>query len=173
MYSSHYSINISNLNSLATVTWEDFVSQLPQFKGVDDKKQLRVIKLIGVVYGLIVMGVGYSVGLMSGVIECSMLMSSATTGPLLGVFLLAMLIPIANWKGAATGMIIAHITTIWITFGSFTINKGKGHFLPTSTAGCTNETFSMSISSPHNIWNPQNNSLPIDFSSVDSGDSIK
>lgn len=44
------------------------------------------------------MGISFGVGLLSGVIESSMLVTSATSGPLLGVFVLAMLIPCCNWK---------------------------------------------------------------------------
>lgn len=40
------SIFVSNLNSLSTVAWEDFVSQIPIFKGISEKKQLWCIKSI-------------------------------------------------------------------------------------------------------------------------------
>lgn len=92
------SVSVSNINSLAIVTWEDFISQIPRFSKVTDKTQLRSIKMIGVVYSFLVMGIAFTVGLLSGVIETAMLTSSATTGPLVGVFLLAMFVPIANWK---------------------------------------------------------------------------
>lgn len=45
-----FSFMVSNVNSLATVTWEDFASAIPVFKGIDDKKQLMFIKVIGVFY---------------------------------------------------------------------------------------------------------------------------
>lgn len=44
------------------------------------------------------MGVAFIVAHMSGVIEASMMMTSATSGPLLGVFILALFFPAANWK---------------------------------------------------------------------------
>ena len=44
------------------------------------------------------MGISFGVATLSGVIESSMLMTSATSGPLLGVFILAMLFPCVNWK---------------------------------------------------------------------------
>lgn len=84
LFNSALILNVSNLNSLATVTWEDFLSHLPQFKGMQDKKQLQIIKFIGSVYGLMIMGVGFLVQLLSGVIESAQLMTSATSGPLLG-----------------------------------------------------------------------------------------
>lgn len=42
---------VSNVNSLSTVTWEDFVSGAPAFKGINDKQQLTIIKIIGIIYG--------------------------------------------------------------------------------------------------------------------------
>jgi len=41
-----YSILVSNLNSISTVAWEDFVSQIPIFKGASEKNQLWCIKSI-------------------------------------------------------------------------------------------------------------------------------
>ncbi|XP_055848718.1 sodium-coupled monocarboxylate transporter 1 [Episyrphus balteatus] len=144
-------MNVSNLNSLATVLWEDFLSQLPQFKGLTDKQQLSVIKVVTVIFGIIIMGVAFCVGLLTGVIESSMLAFSATSGPLLGVFILAMLVPVANWKGAAAGMISSSIIVLWIVFGGLTIDKTK-EMLPTTTEGCSNHTFSQEISKPHSLW---------------------
>lgn len=90
------SLNVSNINSLATVTWEDFLSS--RYKNVKDKQQLNAIKYLAFIYGVIILGIAYCVGFLSGVIESAMLTGSATTGPLVGVFLLAMLVPIANAK---------------------------------------------------------------------------
>lgn len=83
LFNSALILNVSNLNSLATVTWEDFLSQLPQFKGMVDKNQLQIIRFIGAIYGLFIMAVGFAVQLFSGVIESSMLMTSATSGKIL------------------------------------------------------------------------------------------
>lgn len=65
----------------------------------------------------------------------------------LGVFLLAILVPFANWKGAAAGMITSHIIILFVTFGHLTIDKTV-EFLETSIDGCTNETFSSQIVKP-------------------------
>lgn len=86
-------------------------------------------------------------------------MTSATSGPLLGAFLLALLVPVANWKGTAAGMILSHIITLYITFGHLMLDKSP-EFLETSIAACSNETFSngivkpatdMTFNLPHNI----------------------
>lgn len=138
------------------------MSRLPTFKGYTDKQQLNVIKSVGVAYSVLIMGVAFSVGLLPGVIESAMLMTSVTSGPLLGAFILAMLIPIANWKGAAAGMIASHITTIWLTFGSFTVDKPNS-ILSTSIDGCTNDTFSQGISKTSSSWLIQNTPLEVNW----------
>lgn len=69
-----------------------------RFKNVKDKQELIFIKYLAFVYAVLIMGIAFGVGLLSGVIEAGMLANSATTGPLVGAFLLAMLVPMANAK---------------------------------------------------------------------------
>ncbi|KAK9889562.1 hypothetical protein WA026_006936 [Henosepilachna vigintioctopunctata] len=148
LFNGALSLNVSNLNSLATVTFEDFLRPIPYLKGLKDSHQLLTIKGIGVVYGFVIMGIAFGVGLLDGVIESSMLVTSATSGPLLGVFLLALLIPCANWKGSATGVIIGHIVTLWITFNGLTVEKEPSKILSLSVDGCTNTSFNSHILKP-------------------------
>lgn len=108
------------------------MSQLPRFKGLSDKQQLRIIKIVTIVCGMIIMCVAFGVGLLSGVIESSLLVFSATSGPLLGCFILAMMVPVANWKGTSAGMVTACAFVLWIIGGSMTIDK-PSTMLPTST----------------------------------------
>lgn len=147
-----------------------------------DVNQLRTIKFIGVVYGIIIMIIAFGVGHLDGVIESSMLLTSATSGPLLGVFLMALLIPCANWKvrisncrnnflqkiqnrqneiyeiyvqGASIGVITGHLITLWITFGGLTIEKPPSKILPLTTDGCTNSSFNSHILKPEHrvpVW---------------------
>lgn len=155
LFNSALTLAVSNLNSLATVTFEDFLSHIPALSDLRDTQQVRVIKVIGVIYGLLIIGISFLVAMLSGVIESSMLMTSATSGPLLGVFILAMLVPCANWKGAAAGMIFSHITTLWITFGHLSLGTVIDT-LPLSTENCHNETFSS--------WSAKPISLESEFS---------
>ncbi|KAL0105086.1 hypothetical protein PUN28_016617 [Cardiocondyla obscurior] len=156
LFNSALTLAVSNLNSLATVTFEDFLSHIPVMNDLKDTQQLHAIKLIGVIYGLLIIGISFLVAMLSGVIESSMLMTSATSGPLLGVFLLAMLVPCANWKGAAAGMIFSHVTTMWITFGHLTLG-GVVEMLPVSTENCHNETFSSLVTKPITLEYPTAN----------------
>ncbi|XP_017891643.1 sodium-coupled monocarboxylate transporter 1 [Ceratina calcarata] len=147
LFNSALTLAVSNLNSLATVTFEDFLGQIPLMRDLKDSQQLFIIRMISVIYGVIIIGVSFVVAMLSGVIESSLLMTSATSGPLLGVFLLALLVPCANWKGAAAGMIFSHVTTMWMTFGYLT-KSNTVEVLPLSTEGCRNDTFSPWITKP-------------------------
>ncbi|XP_058793569.1 sodium-coupled monocarboxylate transporter 1 isoform X2 [Phymastichus coffea] len=147
LFNSSLTITVSILNSLATVTFEDFLSQIPALRNLKDTQQLKIIKSLSVFYGFLVIGVSFLVGMLSGVIESSMLMTSATSGPLLGVFVLAMLVPCANWKGAAAGMIFSHVTTLWLTFGRLSLDIPVDE-LPLSIDGCQNDTFSSHLMKP-------------------------
>lgn len=163
LFNGALSLNVSNLNSLATVTFEDFIRPLPFLKGMKDSQQLLAIKLISVVLAFIIMGMAFAVGLLDGVIESSMLVTSATSGPLLGVFIMAMLIPCANWKGAAAGVISGHAIILWITFGGLTVDKPPSGFLPVNTDGCSNSSFNDHILKPeHRVlsWSPTTTPSP-------------
>ncbi|XP_073969455.1 sodium-coupled monocarboxylate transporter 1 isoform X2 [Rhodnius prolixus] len=145
LFNGALNLMVSNLNSLAIVMWEDFFFQIPAFKGIGERGQLLLIKLLGALCGLMILGIAFIVASLSGVIEASMLMTSATSGPLLGVFMLAMFFPPANWKGAAFGMLSSHAIVLWITFGRLTIDRPETPMLPVSVDGCTNTTFSSSV----------------------------
>ncbi|XP_026333745.1 sodium-coupled monocarboxylate transporter 1-like [Hyposmocoma kahamanoa] len=153
IFNGALSFMVSNVNSLATVTWEDFASAIPVFKGIDDKKQLMFIKVIGVFYSLLIMTMSLGVGMVGGVVEVALLVTSATSGALLGVFLLAALFPIANGKGAICGMITSHMIASWLTIGRILYTNQKNAMLPLSVEGCSNDTV--------NIFSPK--PLPVEM----------
>ncbi|XP_028037030.1 sodium-coupled monocarboxylate transporter 1 [Bombyx mandarina] len=140
LFNGALSFLVSNVNSLSTVTWEDFVSAAPSFKGISDKQQLTIIKIIGVIYSVVIMCLSLCVGMAGGVVEGSLLVTSATSGALLGVFVLAALCPAANGTGAVWGMIASHIITTWMAVGRLLYVKKNIAMLPTSVEGCTNTT---------------------------------
>ncbi|XP_075986730.1 sodium-coupled monocarboxylate transporter 1 [Anticarsia gemmatalis] len=142
LFNGALSFLVSNVNSLSTVTWEDFVSAAPAFKGISDKQQLTVIKIIGVIYAIVIMCLSLCVGIVGGVVEGSLLVTSATSGALLGVFILAALCPVANGKGALWGMIASHIVTTWMAAGRLLYVDKSVAMLPMSTEECPNSTLS-------------------------------
>lgn len=73
-----------------------------------------------------------TVGLVGGVVEGSLLVTSATSGALLGVFLLAAIFPVANGKGALSGMLMAHFITAWMATGRLLYVNDNVAMLPLS-----------------------------------------
>ncbi|XP_028165675.1 sodium-coupled monocarboxylate transporter 1 isoform X3 [Ostrinia furnacalis] len=143
LFNGALSFLVSNVNSLATVTWEDFVSAAPPFKGIADKQQLTVIKIIGVIYSITIMCLSLCVGVVGGVVEGSLLVTSATSGALLGVFVLAALCPVANGKGALWGMVASHVITTWMAAGRLLYVDKAVAMLPLSVESCPNSTASV------------------------------
>ncbi|CAF4921155.1 unnamed protein product [Pieris macdunnoughi] len=140
IFNGALSFLVSNINSLSTVTWEDFVSSAPAFRDITDKQQLTAIKIIGIIYSIIIMIMSLFVRFVNGVVEANMLVTSATSGALLGVFLLATLFPMANGKGALCGMIVSHVMTIWMAMGRLLYVNTKVDMLPLSVETCPNAT---------------------------------
>lgn len=90
---------------------------------------------------IIIMCLSLCVGMVGGVVEGSLLVTSATSGALLGVFTLAALCPVANGKGALWGMIASHIVTTWMATGRLLyVNKGVA-MLPTSIEVSSSESY--------------------------------
>lgn len=73
------------------------------------------------------------VGAVGGVVEGSLLVTSATSGALLGVFTLAALCPVANGKGALWGMVASHVITTWMAVGRLMYVDKSVTMLPVST----------------------------------------
>ncbi|XP_034837146.1 sodium-coupled monocarboxylate transporter 1 [Maniola hyperantus] len=140
LFNGALSFLVSNVNSLSTVTWEDFVSAAPAFRGISNQQQLTIIKIIGVMYAVCIMALSLAVGLVGGVVEGSLLVTSATSGAMLGVFLLAALAPVANGRGALCGMLASHAITAWMAAGRLLYVNDSVAMLPLSVEKCSNAT---------------------------------
>lgn len=72
------------------------------------------------------------VGQAGGVVEGSLLVTSATSGALLGVFTLAALCPVANGTGALWGIVASHVLTTWMAAGRLLYVTKREKNLPVS-----------------------------------------
>lgn len=138
VYSSSLSTLSSGYNSLAAVTWEDFMR--PWIK-TSESCTLRITKLTAATYGIISISVAFLVGTMDSIVQAATSLSGAMCGPMVAVFVLGFLFPCCKKKGAITGTAVAIIISGWLAFGSI-LHPRKPYTLPTTTAGCThfNET---------------------------------
>lgn len=89
--------------------------------------------------GAISVGLVFLVERLGSVFQIALSMRGVTDGPLLGLFLLGMLVPWANAKGALFGGYVGLISMLWLVGGVqwHTIHdRIKYDSLPTSIDGC-------------------------------------
>ncbi|KAL3195873.1 hypothetical protein MRX96_045483, partial [Rhipicephalus microplus] len=138
VYSSSLSTLSSGYNSLAAVTWEDFMR--PWIKS-SEATTLRITKLTAASYGLLSIAVAVLVGTMESIVQAASSLSGALCGPMVAVFVLGFLFPCCRKKGVIVGTLVSIVISGWMSLGSI-LHPRKPYTLPTTTAGCShfNET---------------------------------
>ncbi|CAG7829113.1 unnamed protein product [Allacma fusca] len=139
LFSGSLSTISSGINSLAACTWEDFLKNISFFKNMSEGRQGIVTKIIGFIYGIITIGMGFVASKLGGVLQAAIVVNGAVAGPLLGVFLVGVLVPFVNKYGAIVGMILAHICTFWVAAGGLLYKKAP-ETLNFEINACSNET---------------------------------
>ncbi|ODM96689.1 putative sodium-dependent multivitamin transporter [Orchesella cincta] len=109
----------SAINSLAAVTFEDYIGPLLKL----EKRNLKtgtvsfIIKLIALVYGVICVALAFLSEHIAGVLQASLTIFGIAGGPLLSIFTLGMLFPSTSEKSVIPAFLCAIIVTSWIGFG--------------------------------------------------------
>ncbi|XP_075741035.1 sodium-coupled monocarboxylate transporter 1-like [Rhipicephalus microplus] len=134
VYSSSLSTLSSGYNSLAAVTWEDFMR--PWIKS-SEATTLRITKLTAASYGLLSIAVAVLVGTIESIVQAASSLSGALCGPMVSVFVLGFLFPCCKKKGVIVGTFISIVISGWMSLGSI-LHPRKAYTLPTTTTGCTN-----------------------------------
>jgi SSS family transporter len=96
------------LNSLASTSIMDFYKPLAARRGVQHSEAhyLRLARLATVVWGVVLMGIGYVARRPGSVLEAGLSIASIISGSLLGVFLLGVLTRRVGEKAAIAGMMV-------------------------------------------------------------------
>ncbi|KAF0307766.1 Sodium-coupled monocarboxylate transporter 1 [Amphibalanus amphitrite] len=156
----------SGLNSLAAITWQDFISNIAMFQNMTEVAKSWVTRIISLLYGVMAVGLAFLVSKFGGVLQASLAINGALSGPVLGVFSLGLFIPFANGKGAVVGMLSASALSMWAVFGAYGSGKRPAP-LPTSTAGCNVTALSLSTPLPIELTTPVPTGLPEEDSWID------
>uniref|UniRef100_G3MQS0 Sodium/solute symporter n=1 Tax=Amblyomma maculatum TaxID=34609 RepID=G3MQS0_AMBMU len=133
VFSSALSTLSSGFNSLAAVTWEDF---LVRHLSLTPRHEAYVTKIVAALYGLLTIGLAFVAGTVGSILKAAFAMSGALSGPLLGVFTMGLLIPPCNKKGALTGLLLGEAMCVWVVVGSLLYSNSGEELLPTSVEGC-------------------------------------
>ncbi|XP_077482927.1 sodium-coupled monocarboxylate transporter 2-like [Amblyomma americanum] len=132
VFSGALSTLSSGFNSLAAVTWEDFVKK---WSTATEKQAAYITKSIACAYGVLTIGLAFLAGRVGSILKAAFAMSGALSGPLLGIFMLGMLVPSCNGKGALGGLLIGQVICLWVVVGSLS-SEAIDENLPTSVSGC-------------------------------------
>ena len=95
VFSGALSTLSSGFNSLAAVTWDDYLKH--KFSH-PDKSGAHVTKIIAALYGLLAISLSFLVGRLGTVLQASIAISGAIRGPLFGLFCLGIFLPFTNKK---------------------------------------------------------------------------
>ncbi|XP_025262465.1 sodium-coupled monocarboxylate transporter 1-like isoform X2 [Camponotus floridanus] len=139
VFSAALSSLSTGLNSMSAVVLEDFVKSFIKTP-FTRKTADRFMKFTVVVLGTICVALVFVVeqaGL--HVLQLSMSLDAITNGPSLGIFIMGMLLPRVNGKGALIGGLAGLSFMVWLIFSAETaIASGQIKFdvKPVSTEGC-------------------------------------
>ena len=119
IYAGTMSATSSGLNALTTATLVDFRQRLSH-KLSSEQQQLRLARLLTLGYGVLVILLAFGVGKLGALIEASNKAIGLVGGPLLGLFLLGLLVRRATPWGAVIGWVAGVGAVIPVCFASRT-----------------------------------------------------
>uniref|UniRef100_H2Z0D0 Sodium-coupled monocarboxylate transporter 1 n=1 Tax=Ciona savignyi TaxID=51511 RepID=H2Z0D0_CIOSA len=117
LWNIFYSTVSTGINALACSTYEDLIK--PVKPDISEKRAVLISKILVIIYGLLGLGVAFLASLLDKVLTMALKMFGIIGGPLLGVFFLGMFTPMANSKGALTGLIGGLMAGMWLAVGSY------------------------------------------------------
>ncbi|XP_036321348.1 sodium-coupled monocarboxylate transporter 1 isoform X1 [Rhagoletis pomonella] len=138
VFSAALSSLSTGLNSLAAVILEDYIKPLGKTP-LSERQTAFVMRLSVILMGALCVALVFVVERMGTVLQLSMTLGSITSGPLLGLFLIGVLIPWINGKSALAGGIASTCVVAWICIrAQLAISEGEIHYdeKPVSTYGC-------------------------------------
>ncbi|KAM7306195.1 putative sodium/solute symporter [Ixodes scapularis] len=126
----------SGVNALASVYYVDVIAVFR--KDISEQTGARIINGLGVFFGLLTIGLVAVASHMGNVLAASQVINSAIGGPLLGLFTVGMFVPMANSKGALSGLFVSLTLSLWLNLGAFVHNLGTAS-PPATVDGCPEE----------------------------------
>ncbi|XP_053497752.1 sodium-coupled monocarboxylate transporter 2 [Ictalurus furcatus] len=135
-FSGTLSTVAASINALATVTYEDFVSQC--FRNLSNRAAMWISKGLCVMFGVICTSMAVAASNMGAVLQAALSIHGMCGGPTLGLFSLGILFPFTNTMGAIGGLILGISLSFWVGLGAFIhpASPNSTRPLPLSTESC-------------------------------------
>ncbi|XP_021956390.1 sodium-coupled monocarboxylate transporter 2 [Folsomia candida] len=123
IFSAVLSTISSTLNSLAAVTYEDFLSKISFFRNMGDFGQTCTYKTLSVMYGVICVALAFSAEHFGSIFQAAITVVGAAIGVLGSVFLTGVFMPFVNKRGAISGLVVGISAMSVITIQAILIQK--------------------------------------------------
>ncbi|CAG9796745.1 unnamed protein product [Diatraea saccharalis] len=138
VFSAALSSLSTGLNSMAAVVLEDFWK--PFFKKLTQRQTQVLMRAVVVILGIICVGLVFVVEMLGSVLQLTMSLSSASMGPLAGVFLMGIFLPFINSTNALMGGILG-LSSSWYLVAQSQVAQAQGSLKfiekPRFTLNCT------------------------------------
>ncbi|XP_017578344.1 sodium-coupled monocarboxylate transporter 2 [Pygocentrus nattereri] len=136
-FSGTLSTVAASINALATVTYEDFVSQC--CRDISNRAATWISKALCVVFGVACTSMAVAASSMGAIVQAALSIHGMCGGPMLGLFSLGILFPFINSKGAIGGLMLGTALSFWVGWGAFIHPASPNYTRPLSlsTQNCT------------------------------------
>ncbi|XP_038051840.1 sodium-coupled monocarboxylate transporter 1-like [Patiria miniata] len=131
----------SVLNGVAALLGEHLIK--PCWKTLSDERYTLILKVIATVFALITFGMAFLMPLIGSVTPTMFVISGATNGPVLALFLLGAFYPRCGGKAAFFSFVVGTGFGIWIGIGNILHGGSASAELPLSTEECVEMNMSM------------------------------
>ena len=118
IYAASMSTISAGINSLTSVSLVDFYQRLWRRPDLSEKNQLRIARALTFGYGTLVVLLAFLVHRLGTLLEATNKVIGLVGGPLLGLFLLGILLKRATARGALIGWVAGLVLTLWVCFGT-------------------------------------------------------
>ncbi|CAL4070302.1 unnamed protein product, partial [Meganyctiphanes norvegica] len=137
----------SALNGVVAMLWKDILQTLPAFAKCSKTTETRINKGLSLLVGMVMIMLAYLSSLLGGILQAFNTLNGVTAGPMVGLFLMAVLLPWVNHYGAAAGLISSWVLMAWVALGSFFYSPSP-ELLSMSTDGCPHNNTTLGIATP-------------------------
>ncbi|XP_070442682.1 sodium/iodide cotransporter [Equus przewalskii] len=136
-YSGTLSTASTSINAMAAVTVEDLIK--PRLPSLAPQRLVLISKGLSLIYGSACLTVAALSSLLGGgVLQGSFTVMGVVSGPLLGTFILGMLLPACNTRGVLSGLAAGLALSLWVAVGAalYPPSAQSMGVLTSSAAGC-------------------------------------
>ncbi|XP_071451687.1 sodium-coupled monocarboxylate transporter 1-like [Hetaerina americana] len=165
IFSASLSSMSTLLNAATAMILEDFIKPWTGVK-MSEGQASTTMKFVVLVLGIICTALVMVVDRLGAIIQVSRSLSGISAGPSLGIFVLGLLTPWMNAKGALVGGIAGFIVAAWVSIGAqMSIAKKWLRFpiKPVTLEGCSNVAginyTSLSFGTPTNTHIPEHDNV--------------